>query len=154
MESERPDLANEIVGFIEALPITIRTDILYFVMMYALDEAPSEHHTFLPRIQDALTKTGGMKRMSATLRVAAALDYILARSVEKIRSAKNIIASAKGLSPDIVDRFSAGQPLRQKHYDIAFADWTQLRKTLITQQGLSDYEDNLLMPRLVKQDNT
>jgi hypothetical protein len=154
MHSEQPDLAFEILKFIEALPTTIQADVLIFVLMYGLDQSSMEIETFLPHILGALTKTGGLKRFSATIRVIAALDYVLARSVEKIRSAKVLIESAKGLKQDIVDRFSAGQPLRQRHYDIALADWTRLRTTLLDQRGLSDYEDRLVTPRLAKRDST
>ena len=57
------DIAEVIVHFIESLPATIRTEILLFVMMYALDRDSMETEIFLPTIRDELTKTGGMKRM-------------------------------------------------------------------------------------------
>jgi hypothetical protein len=33
-----PDLASEIVGFLDSLPVTISPEILMFVMLYALDD--------------------------------------------------------------------------------------------------------------------
>ena len=142
------DIAEVIVHFIESLPATIRTEILLFIMMYALDRDTMETEIFLPTIRDELTKTGGMKRMGVTLRTVAALDHILLRSAQKTRTAKIAIEqNAAKLSPEIVDRFSARQPLSQKYLDRALRDWTKLRSTLITPQNLVDYEDILLRPR-------
>jgi hypothetical protein len=43
------DIAEAIVHFLESLPATIRTEILLFVMMYALDRDSMETEIFLPR---------------------------------------------------------------------------------------------------------
>lgn len=147
-----PDLAEEIVRFLELLPTTISNEILMFVLMYAADEDLMDYETYLPMIRESLTKAAGTKKMGATLRTIAALDHILPRSAEKIRSAKVIMQNASKLNQETVDRFLAGHPLRQKHYDLALADWTKLRTTLLTRQNLSDYEDRLLAPRLVRRD--
>lgn len=150
--AKHPDLAEEIVRFLEFLPTTISPDILIFVHMYAVDNDSMDSQTFLPIIRDTLTKTGGAKRMGATLRTIAALDHILPKSAERIRSAKAIMQNAPKLNQETVDRFLAGQPLRLKHSNLALADWTKLRTTLLTPQNLSDYEDRLLAPRLVRRD--
>jgi len=73
---ERLELAEEIARFVEGLPATIQTDVCYSYS-YGLDEAPKEIEDFVPTVKSALTKSRGMKRMSATIRVAAALDFIL-----------------------------------------------------------------------------
>jgi hypothetical protein len=151
-KSDPPDLAEEIIRFIESMPTTIRADILVFVLMYAADEASMESETFLPKIRETLTKAGGMKRMGATLRTIAALDYLLPRAAKNIRRAKFLIENSPQLKQELVDRFSAGQPLRQRHYDVALANWKRLRTTLITHQSLSEYEDILLTPRHLKRD--
>jgi hypothetical protein len=144
------DLAKVIVHFIESLPVTIRTEILLFVMIYALDRDSMETEIFLPTIRDELTKTDGMKRMSVTLRTVAALDHILLRSAQKTRTAKIAIEqNAAKLSPEIVARFSARQPLNQRHLDRTLQDWTKLRATLITPQNLVDYEDILLRSQVL-----
>jgi hypothetical protein len=110
--------AEAIVHFIESLPTTIQTDILFFVMSYALDRDSMEKEIFLPTIRNELTKTGGPKRMSVILRTVAALDHILLRSAQQVRIAKIVIEqNASKPSPEIVARFSAGQPLRQRHFD-------------------------------------
>lgn len=149
MNSESPpDLAQEIVTFLESLPATISTEVLLFVMLYALDDDSSarDPSTFLPKLREALVRTGGLKRMSATIRTVAAIDYVLARSAEKIRTAEVIMKSAS-LRQELRDRLLAGYPLRQKHYDKVLDDWRKIRTTRITHQDLSDYEDRLLMPR-------
>jgi hypothetical protein len=145
LSASTQDIAKAILHFIESLPATIRTEILLFIMLYALDRDTMETEIFLPTIRDELTKTGGTKRMSVTLRTVAALDHILLRSVQKTRTAKIAIEqNAAKLSSEIVARFSARQPLSQKHLDRALRDWTKLRATLITAQNLVDYEDVLL----------
>jgi hypothetical protein len=144
------NIAEAIVHFIESLPSTIQTDILLFVMIYALDRDSTETAGFLPTIRNELTTTGGMKRMSVTLRTIAALDHILLRSAQKVRTAKLAIEqNADKLSPESVARFSARQPLNQRHLDRALEDWTKLRTTLITPQNLVDYEDILLRPPIL-----
>jgi hypothetical protein len=144
------DIAEAILRFIESLPATISTEILLFVMLYALDRDTIEAEIFLPTIRDELIKAGGMRRMSVTLRTVAALDHILFRSAQKIRTARIVMEqNASELSPEIVARFFASQPLSQRHHDKALEDWTKLRSTLITPQTLVDYEDNLLRPRFL-----
>jgi len=147
MSEDDQDLAEIIARFVESLPSTISADVLVFVLMYAFDEDPRELAKFVPNIRDKLTKVGGMKRMSATLRTVASLDHILSRSATNIRRAKIEMQNAPLLRREIVERFLAGHPLRQKHYDKALADWSKLRATRISHQSLLDYEDNLLSPR-------
>jgi hypothetical protein len=139
------DIAEVILHFVESLPPTIGNELLLFVMMYGLDRDSMETEIFIPTIRDELTKTGGMKRMSVTLRIVAALDYLLYRSEQKGRSSLRIVQQhADRLSPDIVARMEASHPLRQRHTEKALADWTKLRSTLITRETLMDYEDILL----------
>ena len=86
VEAKHPDLAEEIVRFLESLPTTISPEILSFRHMYAVDNDSMDSQTFLPIIRDTLTKTGGAKRMGATLRTIAALDHILPKSAERIEA--------------------------------------------------------------------
>jgi hypothetical protein len=63
------DLAEEILWFITGLPNTIAPEIYYFVVMHGLDEGPAwEESANLCKITEALTKSGGFKRMSVTVR--------------------------------------------------------------------------------------
>jgi hypothetical protein len=150
MDDIRPDVAETIFHFLEGLPTTIRPDILLFVMMYGLDICETNADVFLPNIREALLGTRGMKRMSATIRVVGATDHVLYRATVNIRRAKTTMEAAFSPGDSQRERFSAGQPLRKRHYDKAFADWTKLRTTLINREGLADYEDYLLRPHLAR----
>jgi hypothetical protein len=82
--------------------------------------------------------------------MVAALDHVLLRSAQKIQTARiSMEQNVDRLSPEIVARFSARQPLSQRHLDKALADWKKLRSTLITAQSLVDYEDSLLLSPLL-----
>jgi hypothetical protein len=150
MSPEPTDIAQVIVHFVESLPTTISSSILLFVMMYALDRDSMEAETFVPSIRDALTKTGGMKRMSVTLRMVGALDYLLWRAEQKGRSSLLIMQqNADKLRPELLARLEASHPLSQRHTEKALADWMKLRSTAITREALSDYEDILLRPPIL-----
>jgi len=105
-----PDLAEEIVGFLESLPDTIRTEILFSMMMYANDEDSMEPDTYLPKIKNELTMTGGLKRMSATIRAIGALDFILKRSVDQLMDQPRFAEVLSEKRPDLADRMRAKHP--------------------------------------------
>ena len=153
MSESRPELSEIIIGFLEALPATIKTEVFLFVLLYGFDIDPplTDSQAFLPLILDNIRKTGGLKRMSATIRTVAALDYILWRSSDNIRNAESTIKDASQLNPELRAQLLTGYPMRRKHYDIALADWTKLRATQITPQSLSDYEDTLQGSRFREQ---
>jgi hypothetical protein len=139
------DISEVILHFVESLPPTIKNDILLFVTIFAFDLDSMEVETFIPIIQDGLTKTGGLKRMSVILRIVAALDFVLYRSEQMGRSSLRAVQEiADKLPPDIVARMEASHPLRQRHTRKVLTDWTKLRSTLITRETLMDYEDTLL----------
>jgi hypothetical protein len=144
-----PDLASEIVGFLDSLPATISPEILMFVMLYALDDdtAIDDAATFLPEIKQKLSGTSGMKRMSIIIRIIGALDYVLQRAVDKLVDIPNVVAVLSEKRPDLADRISARQPLTLKHQQAALSSWKKLRTNLLTYANLSRYEDDLLMPR-------
>jgi hypothetical protein len=141
VSQDAPDIAEAIVKFVESLPSTISSNILVFVMVYALDLDTMEVDTFLPTIRDQLTKTGGMKRMSVTLRMVAALDFLLCK---RGRFSSQGLPNLDKLRPELRARIEASQPLMRKHFEKALADWRKLRATRITHETLSDYEDILL----------
>lgn len=142
-----PDLAEEIVHFLESLPDTIQPEVLFSMMMYANDEASTESETFLPRIKDHLTKTGGFKRMSATLRAIGALDYILQKSVDKLIDLPRLAGKVSETRPGIADRMNARQPLTLKHTQAALSSWNILRNTLLNHTNLVRYEEDLTILR-------
>jgi hypothetical protein len=105
MGDDQTDLAEIVIQFLEARPATIIPEILYFILLYGLDANPSrEPSEHLPVIQDSFRKAGGMKKMSTTIRVIAALDYYLWRSAVKIRDAKVSVESSQTLEPALRDR--------------------------------------------------
>ena len=134
-------------AFSESLPDTIRPEILFSMMMYANDEASTEADAFLPKIKYHLTKTGGQKRVSATLRAIGALDFILQRAVDKLTELPGFAAMLSETRPDLADRQLARQPLTLKHAQAALSSWKNLRSTLLTHANLSRYEDILLTSR-------
>jgi hypothetical protein len=142
MTSE-PDLADEIVKFIESLPATISVDVMLLVAIYVgnLREGggPSKPEEFLPAVLEALAKSSGYARMGATLRTVAALDHALLRTVQNIRQVAGPLQQAQN--------FPAGLPMRQHLYERAYSDWVRLRDTVITPQALVDYEDTLMWPK-------
>jgi hypothetical protein len=145
-----PDLAEEIVHFLESLPDTIRTEILFSMMMYANDEDSMETETYLPKIKNELTKTGGLKRMSATIRAIGALDFILQRAVDQFIDQPRFAGVISEKRPDLADRMRARQPLALKHAQAALSSWLNLRSTVLNYANLARYEDNLRLPRLLR----
>jgi hypothetical protein len=145
--TKTPDIAEEIARFIRGIPATIRNEVLVYVMMYGLDKYSLETGIFVPTICAALTRTSGRERMGAILRIVAALDYTLMRSERKGRSIIAKIKNSSGVSGEKRDIALARLPINQKHHEIAHSDWLTLRRTLITQQALLDYEDRLLAVR-------
>lgn len=151
MADIEPDLAEKIVKFIENIPITVQSEILLFVLMYGCDIGTMETDDFLPKLKEHLLLADGMRRVSAVIRVTAALDYVLWRSCRSIRKAEiTMQRSSEKLSKDIIDRFLASHPMRQRHYDSVFSEWTQLRSTLLSPESIEAYEDNLLKPPFLK----
>jgi hypothetical protein len=141
-----PDLAEEIVRFLESLPDTIRTEILYSTMMYANDEDSMETETYLPKIKNKLTKTGGLKRMSATIRAIGALDFILQRSVDQLIDQPRFTDVLSEKRPDLADRMRAKYPLALKHTQAALSSWMNLRSNVLNHANLVRYEGNLQLP--------
>jgi hypothetical protein len=131
-----------------SLPDTIRTEILFFMMAYAYDEGSMEPNTYLQKIKTELTRTGKLKRMSATLRAIGALDFILQRSVDKLIDNQRIAEMLSEKRPDLADRMRARQPLALRHAKAALSSWKNLRSTVLNHANLARYEDNLLSPRL------
>jgi len=149
-QNTMPDLAEEIVRFLESLPDTIRTEILFSMMMYANDEESMEPDTYLPKIKNELTMTGGLKRMSATIRAIGALDFILKRSVDQLMDQPRFAGVLSEKRPDLADKMRAKHPLTLKHMQAALSSWRNLRSTVLNHTNLARYEDNLRMPRHVR----
>lgn len=147
MPDDTPDLTEAVIEFLESIPATISGDTLLFVIVYGINEDPgSEIDNFLPILRDKLRVRSGLSRMSVLIRVIAALDHVLWQSVASLASAKAVMQSAPGLRQEIVDRFLAGHPMRQRHAEQTLANWTRLRDNLLTRQNLGDYERSLLRP--------
>jgi len=136
------DLAEDLARFAESLPPTIRPDVLVFVLIFAADEGPpAELAHFAPRIRETLYRRTGVERMGAVLRTIAAFDYVLARSARIIRRVKHVIPLVAEKNRDLAAELTANQPMRERHHDRALRDWTELRATILTNEGLNAYQD-------------
>jgi len=150
---EPPDLAEAIIKFAESLPATIGRDILIFVLVYAADftHVTADRATISAKLRDVLSvKDDGLAKMGAVLRFIGVFDFVLWRAARMARGAKQVNQQLATRMPEKnamrLARVLAAEPLRTKHFERAWADWSRLRDNLLTPAMLGRYEHILLHP--------
>lgn len=143
-----PNPIEVVALFLEGLPATISANLLFYVFTYALDRDPSneERPLLLSIVVDSLRNSRDVRRMSVTLRVIGALDYLLYRSVVNHQRIKAAVEIHPTLPQQIRDRLLA-RALEGRHGERALAEWEKLRATSLSRDSLLAYEGEVLRRR-------
>ena len=148
MENEPDDLRAVVLEYILGLPTTIRTEMLFFVIIYAMDrQLPKENDEFGTIVRDYLMAPG-MRGLGALLCAIAVIDYSLGKLARDLPRAEASLKAVEREHPDFPKESGLSLPLRRKHWEQARADWLKLRRTRLAAERLEDFGDSLIMPRL------
>ena len=145
-----PDLAEAIIEFAESLPATIRADILCFVLIYGINfsDITAEDSNLLPALKESLRMSDALSKMGTVLRFIGIFDHVLWRAsrLAPLTKSKTQMLAAKmpAKYSSILERVMAAEPLRTKHFERAWSDWSRLRGSLLTPDMLVYYESSLL----------
>jgi hypothetical protein len=149
-DTEETDPRKIIAAFLSGLPVTIRTEALLFVILYAAGiDPPNDKNQFEGTVLNYLT-TSGIEAISAVICAAAVIDFSLERFVSKAGFADAAFKKMRDQFPQnpALQQAHLSLPLRQRHWEQALAEWKTLRTTKLTPQKLRDFEDSQLNPLL------
>lgn len=149
MEHEDPRAV--IYNFLAELPSTIQTEELFFILLYCgRKPSPLKRDEFLTQAEEYL-KQPDMAGIGAVLCSMAVIDYRLSNAEHTLIRAERLIKEAMTSHPNLKDMGLLGMPLRRKHYAAALDKWKKLKSSQLSEQGIRDFEENLLNPRLDKE---
>ncbi len=149
MEDVAVDPPELILSFVENLPRALKPDVLLFVVLYATEVTDRpDQDTFIQILRELLTTGSPYTKFGATLRVIAALDYVLGRHGRKLDAALKRIQEADLDQSQlrIKSQFMAGQALRQRHSNSTIKAWRNLRANALSHNSLMVFEDKLQGP--------
>lgn len=147
MEDE-PDHPRELVlAYLLKLPTTIRTEMLLFVIVYAIGRPlPEQTDEFQAVVREYLSASG-MRGIGALLCATAIIDHSLGKLARDLDRAEAALQFIEREHPDFPKEPGISFPLRRRHWEQARADWLKLRRTRLTAERLQDFDDSQLLPR-------
>lgn len=139
------DFAEIIFDFLANLPRTIRRDIVSATVRYACVVRSKGEVTDLAALGAQLTQDPGPSLFGAVLRIVSSVDYVLARSADRIGAARpmleQLIREASPLEALVLERSLLQLPLRQRHSAQAAEAWSALRETFLSGANLQRLDD-------------
>jgi hypothetical protein len=150
------DPDETVANFLVKLPMTIRSDILVFVLAYCFEFRPSSAEELTEVLHRELTSFSGMRRFGAVLRVIAATEHILERAVVTALDNKADPTASVGLATISerlarhVETMTLGGELKLRHLEGALRVWSSLRAGALSPGPLRGFEDRCLNPQIVR----
>ena len=137
------DLPQIIIEFLNGLPATIKQDVTIKAILYS--GFP------LPDFNRALTESPAVSRAAAVIRVAASIDYVLAKVVSVENDNAHVLPSdeeAEELDPELRQYFreeTLRHPMRLRHAVAALRTWQALRANALSLRKVLDFEYRCLV---------
>ena len=147
-DTEESDPRKLIASFLRDLPITIQTEMLLFVILYAVRiDPPNDKNDFENVVLNYLMTTG-IDSISAVICAVAVIHHSLEGIVLKLDGAESAFRKMRDQYPHnrALQQAQLSLPMRQRHWEQALADWRNLRVTKLTPQKLRGFEDSQLTP--------
>ncbi len=138
-------LPKELSDFLATLSKTIDKDVLVFVDLYALSDAPGLEADYLGRLVGQLPDTAALPVFIASLRIIGAMDYVLNRAAS-VGHRPQIPMPTDPAMAEIATLIQAMAPLREKHFADALIRWKTLRATALSDGALREFETLCLDP--------
>ncbi len=140
------DARQVIYDFLAELPATIKTEELFFLLIYCnRHPSPMDRDSFLAQAEIYL-KQPAMAGVGAVLCARAILDFRLASADQTLLKAERLIKNAMTTDPNLPDMGLLGMPLRRLHYAAALDKWKTLRSNQLNEKSIRDFENSLLNP--------
>jgi hypothetical protein len=148
VENEPDDLQAVVIEFLLGLPTTIRTEMLFFVIIYVMDcKLPEKTDEFETLVRGYLTAPG-FPGFGALLSAIAVIDYEMGSLARKLPLAEAALKAVERKHPDFPKESGLSFPLRRRHWEQARVDWLKLRGTRLTAERLQDFHEILTLPRM------
>jgi hypothetical protein len=147
-DAEEGDPRKIIVSFLSGLPQTIKTEVLMFVILYAVGvDMPADKNDFETVVQNYLT-TSGIAAIRAVICSAAVIDHVLGGIVSNLDRSEATFKTMLNRYPKNLPLQQAALsfPLRKRHWEQTLAEWKLLRSTKLAPRKLQDFEDSQLNP--------
>ncbi|RYG87849.1 MAG: hypothetical protein EON59_06235 [Alphaproteobacteria bacterium] len=127
---------ERITAFVDGLPHTIRDNVWAIILIYLGGEITSK--TDVTADARKALNSERHERVRVAVVAAAALDFHLSRP--RIENTNWLVEVAEREGAEDLMRMGLQEPLKDRHFDKALDDWSELRGGPLSLEGLHRYQ--------------